>query len=84
MPKSIYRPEYECFLAELRRARLGAGLTQDELAARLGRPQSYLSKVESGERRMDVIELRDFCIAVGLDPLDFLAGLERAIRSLLG
>jgi len=46
-------------LANLRSARLRAGLTQEQVAAVLGRPQSFASKVESGERRLDPIELQD-------------------------
>ncbi len=48
------------FLKRLREARQAAGLTQVEVAAKLGRPQSYVSKCESGERRVDVVELQEF------------------------
>jgi transcriptional regulator with XRE-family HTH domain len=44
---------YRLFLRRLREARLAAGLTQVEVAAKLGRPQSFVSKCESGERRVD-------------------------------
>jgi transcriptional regulator with XRE-family HTH domain len=54
------RPEYRRFLVRLREARERAGLTQVEVAKRLGVPQSYVSKSESGERRVDVIELALF------------------------
>jgi len=54
------RPEYRKFLARLRAARLRAGLTQVQVAARLRVPQSFVSKCESGERRVDVVELADF------------------------
>ena len=57
---SIYSKEYKAFLGRLRQARIAAGLTQAEVATRLGRPQSYVSKCESGERRVDVIELGGF------------------------
>lgn len=76
MPKSLYRPEYDIFLEMLRKARLAAGLTQRQVAARLGRPQSYVSKVESGERRCDVLEFRELCRALELDPVEFFATLE--------
>ena len=52
-----YRPRYRKFLTRLREARRQAGLTQEEAARRLGRPQSFLSKCESGERRVDFVEL---------------------------
>lgn len=58
--KSIYTLEYRGLLTRLRNARRGAGLTQAAVAARLSRPQSFVSKVETGERRIDVIELDRF------------------------
>jgi transcriptional regulator with XRE-family HTH domain len=54
------RPEYRRFLARLRDARERAGLTQVEVARRLRVPQSFVSKCESGERRVDVVELAQF------------------------
>ena len=54
---SIHTARYRQFLHLLRAARLDAGLTQAEVAAKLRKPQSFLSKCESGERRVDVIEL---------------------------
>lgn len=47
-------------------------MTQEELATRLGFPQSFVSKYETGERRLDVMEFADVCIAIGLDPTEFL------------
>ena len=57
---SIFRAEYRKFLKRLQAARLEAGLTQEEVAKLLGKPQSFISKSESGERRVDVVELRHF------------------------
>jgi transcriptional regulator with XRE-family HTH domain len=57
-----YAKRYALFLERLRRAREESGLTQVEVARRLSRPQSYVSKCESGERRIDVIELEQFAI----------------------
>ncbi len=54
---SVHSAPYRQFLQLLRAARLDAGLTQAEAAAELGKPQSFVSKCESGERRVDVIEL---------------------------
>ena len=51
---------YRLFLTRLREARLAAGLTQMQVAAKLRRPQSFVSKCESGERRVDVVELTEF------------------------
>ncbi len=53
-------PEYKRLLDRLKAARRDAGLTQADVARKLGRPQSYVSKCESGERRIDVIELEAF------------------------
>lgn len=60
MGKSIRTKEYSDFVGKLRKARLEAGLTQVQVAKKLKRPQSYLSKAESGEQRLDVIELKKF------------------------
>jgi len=54
--------------ARLRRARLAAGLTQTQVAARLGRPQSFVSKCESGERHIKVAELETFAHLYGTTP----------------
>lgn len=57
---AIHRAEYRELLARLREARDEAGMTQAEVAERLGRPQSFVAKVESGERRIDPIDLWEF------------------------
>nr|WP_206615447.1 helix-turn-helix transcriptional regulator [Solirhodobacter olei] len=51
----------------LRSARQGAGLTQQQVADRLGRPQSFVAKVEGYERRLDVVEFLHLCRAIGID-----------------
>ena len=58
--RSLHSEAYQRFLLRLRRAREQAKLTQVEAARRLGRPQSYISKCESGERRVDIVELMEF------------------------
>jgi transcriptional regulator with XRE-family HTH domain len=63
--KSIYSEEYQRLCALLRTLRREAGLTQTQVAARLEVPQSFVSKYETGERRLDVIELRH--VAEALD-----------------
>jgi len=57
---TIYSRGYKVFLKRLRAARVHAGLTQADVAERLKRPQSFISKCESGERRVDVVELQRF------------------------
>jgi len=59
MPKSIYTKEYKKILIRLKKARQDAGLKQVEVAKKLNRPQSYISKIERGERRIDVAELKE-------------------------
>ena len=63
--KALRTRRYRAFLERLRRARLDAGLTQVEVAARLGRPQTWVSKCELGERRVDFVELEDWAAACG-------------------
>jgi len=62
--------QYQKFLSRLRAARKLAGLTQVEVAQRLGRPQSFVSKCEAGERRVDAVELAAFARAYK-KPIDF-------------
>jgi transcriptional regulator with XRE-family HTH domain len=66
----IWSPEYRFMVARLRQAREEAGLSQREVGRRLGRPQSFVSKVESGERRIDPVELARFAALYG-KPLDW-------------
>lgn len=68
------RPKYRSFLSRLRAAREAAGLTQEDVARRLGRPQSFVSKCEAGERRVDVVELAEFAEAYGRPTSFFLDG----------
>lgn len=77
MEKSQHTTAYTKLTAALRRAREAAGLTQAEVAERLGLYASFVSKVEAGERRLDVIELKQFCTAYGVELVAFLrtAGL---------
>ena len=67
MQKSVHTKEYKALRAELRAIREKAGLSQRDLAARLGVPHSWVAKVEAGERRIDVVELAWFFSACGED-----------------
>ena len=60
MTRSRQTKEYAYFVERLRKAREEAGLTQTEVAKRLKRPQSHISNVESGQQRVDVVELQTF------------------------
>jgi transcriptional regulator with XRE-family HTH domain len=58
MTKSIYSNDYQNIIKRLKMARIDAGLKQKEVALKLKKPQSYISKIERGERRLDVAELK--------------------------
>jgi transcriptional regulator with XRE-family HTH domain len=74
MPRN---PRYALFQKALIDARQEKSLTQQEVALRLGKPQSFVSKYESGERRLDVIEFWDVCQALGIEPRSILDQLEK-------
>ena len=67
---SVHSKQYQEFLQKLRQARINAGLTQAQVAKALKKPQSFVSKCESGERRVDFAELQAFAHLYGR-PLDF-------------
>lgn len=85
MAKTLYRTENLELAALLRQLREEAGLVQTALAERLGRNQTYVSNVELAIRRLDVVELRDYCAALGIGLVDLIeqweAGLEPAPKS---
>jgi len=72
---------YELLLARLVEARRESDLSQAEVARRLGRPQSFVSKYERAERRLDVVELIDVCEALGVAPEEIVAELASVGRS---
>ena len=79
MTKSVFTPAYRLFLRALICARHDANLTQTILAQRLKKPQSYVSKYESGERRLDVIEALDILRVLNQKPADFFTDLEAVL-----
>ncbi len=74
-------PQEECnsLLSLLRQIRLDANMRQVDLAERLGQPQSFVSKYESGERRLDILELRSLCKAVSITLGQFVSRLEERL-----
>jgi transcriptional regulator with XRE-family HTH domain len=76
MEKSIYTREYGVALRLLRTAREASGMTQVQLAKALGQSQSFVSKVELGDRRLDVIQLRTLLHKIGLKLPEFVLRLE--------
>lgn len=78
--KSIHKAEYQTLLQMLRDIRARAGLTQAELSEALERSQSYVSDIERGVRRMDLLQLRDYCEACGIRLSAFVKQLEAELR----
>lgn len=76
MPKVLHSNHNQIFLSKLVRGRKHTGLRQRDLADLLGRDQGLVSKVERGERRLDVIELRDWLSALDIDFIEFLTELH--------
>jgi transcriptional regulator with XRE-family HTH domain len=75
LDKSVHSVGQSAFSALMIKARKAAGLTQHELARRLDKPQSFISKYEGGERRIDVVEFVTICRAIGADPAKLLKAL---------
>ena len=80
MPKAHPVSAQEQLQALLRQVRTEAGLTQTDVAQRLGQPQSFVSKYESGERRLDILELHEVCQVIGILLPEFIRRLEQALR----
>lgn len=78
MRKSIHSETYQRFTELLVHARKDAGLTQQQLADRLGKPQSFVAKYERGERRLDVVEFLEITEALECDPVTVVQSLEEA------
>ncbi len=71
--------DYKVVGAFLAAARRRANVTQDELAARLGKPQSFVSEYERGQRRVDVVELLVISRMLGLDPVALFVEISKAV-----
>jgi transcriptional regulator with XRE-family HTH domain len=81
---SANRRQQKALLSLLRRLRTDAGLTQVEMAERLGKPQPFVSYYESGARRLDLLELRQICGVLGISLVDLVRQFEKALRQSLG
>jgi transcriptional regulator with XRE-family HTH domain len=79
--KSIHSKQYKVALSLLKKARVESGLSQVELAIRLNTTQTFVSKCERGERRLDLLEVRAFCEAIGISFPDFIQVLENKLVS---
>jgi len=80
MKKRIYLAQRGRLVSLLRELRIEAGLTQVDLAARIEKDQTYVSRYESGQRRLDVLEVREICQVVGITLEEFAKRLEGALR----
>lgn len=81
MTRSLRSPTHHTLRALLKRHRVEAQLTQAQLAARMGRPQSFVAKIESGERRLDVVEFLEYSTALGSHATAIIDELECAHTS---
>lgn len=79
MPRSVFTDAYAAFREALVAARKSAGVTQVELAERLGKPQQFVSKIENGDRRVDLIEFVAICRALRVEPKDAFAAVLRRL-----
>ena len=76
MEKSIHQKRYHIMIALLRQKREASGITQIQLAEKLNVSQTVVSKIETCERRIDVIELIDICGAINTSYMDFFSELN--------
>jgi len=79
MPRSVFTDAYAAFRDTLVAVRKDAGVTQVELAERLGKPQQFVSKYERGDRRVDLIEFVAVCRALRVDPKEAFALVLRRL-----
>lgn len=70
MSKAIYSKDHKFLVEQLKKARTEAGLDQIKTAETLGKTQSYISKIESGQRRIDIVQLKEFA-RVYKKPLEY-------------
>ena len=75
MTKTLFSDRHDRFRELLIEAREKRGLTQADVAKKLGRPQSFVSKYENGERRLDVVEFLEVADALGVDPCPIIKAL---------
>lgn len=79
---SVYSDDYQSVISALKQARVRQNITQTAIATALGRPQSFIAKVESGERRLDVVEFIRLAQLLGMDWQSELQSIARKYDSL--
>lgn len=80
MKKTLFSEEYQALLDLLKATRVEAGISQEQLAESLNVTQSFISKCERGERRMDIVELRTWCKALGISFPAFVLRFDQAVE----
>ena len=80
MALSVFSREYRIFLEQLKIAREQSGLTQRQVAQKLGRSQSFVAKCEQGQNRVDVAQLVEFCRALGVPLVAFMESYDSALK----
>lgn len=81
MPKTIFTGANKAVVDAVRSARLAAGLTQAELAGRIGRDQSHISLIEGSQRRLDLVEFHEIAMALGRDPAELFAEISETLQA---
>ncbi len=82
MDKSIHSRKYKIAISLLKEARIVAGITQIQLAVKLDETQTFISKYERGERRLDIIEVRSICEAMDVNFIEFIKAMEKELNKL--
>ena len=80
MEKSVFTTEYNLLRSMLREFRKRSNVTQNDLAARLEETQSFVSKCERGERRLDLVQLNAFCKALEIELVDFVQEFSKRLE----
>ncbi|MFZ5746196.1 MAG: helix-turn-helix domain-containing protein [Pseudomonadota bacterium] len=82
MAKTIFTEDHRRFIGGLKAVRRGKGITQVMLSERLGRDQSYISNLERGQRRLDVIEFASIAKAIGENPASLYERLMNVVEGI--
>ncbi|HYG12371.1 MAG TPA: helix-turn-helix transcriptional regulator [Pyrinomonadaceae bacterium] len=80
MKKSVYTEQRKRLTALLRKMRVEAGLSQTKLAELIDREQTVVSRIENDNRRLDILEIREICLALGITFEEFARRLEKALK----